>query len=193
MKCSVFIAPSVDGYIATEDGDVQWLESLGSKVSKEDENSDLMSYFNNSFPRFIQSVDCMIMGRKLMEVLSSYDLTDEEWPYKSTKVIVLSHNMKEAPENLKERVEMYSGTIPALMTKLESEGYKHAYIDGGQTITNFLELKLINEMTLTLAPILLGSGVPLFNKMSHKIYLKDAQAIVFPNNFVEVKYQVDYK
>ena len=192
MKCSVFIAPSVDGYIATKDGDVTWLESLGSKLSKEDDNSELMTHFNNAFPNFIQSVDCMIMGRKLMDVLSSFNLTDEQWPYVDTRVIVLSHSVKQAPKNLKDKVEMYSGSIDELMRKLESEGFKNAYIDGGETITQFLELELIDEMTLTLAPILLGSGRPLFHELSKKIYLEDAKATTFPNDFIEVKYRVKY-
>ena len=192
MRCSVFIAPSVDGYIATEDGSVQWLESLENNLSKEDEQSELMTYFKSSFSTFIQSVDCMIMGRKLMEVLSSFNLSKEQWPYIETRVIVLSHTINEAPENLRDRVEIYSGSIPSLMRELESEGYKHVYVDGGQVITQFLELELIDDMTLTLAPILLGSGIPLFNKLSKKIALEDAKATAFPNNFVEIKYNVKY-
>lgn len=192
MKCSVFIAPSVDGYIATMDGGVQWLESVGTPLSEKDKASDLMKHFNNAFPTFIQSVDCMIMGRKLMEVLSSFNLTPEQWPYVDTKIIVLSNTLKEAPENLKDKLEMYSGTIPDLMTRLENEGYKHAYIDGGTTITSFLDLELIDEMTLTQAPVLLGSGIPLFGKSSKQIQLEDAKATVFPNNFIEIKYKVKY-
>ena len=192
MKCSVFIAPSVDGYIAANDGTVQWLESAGTPLSEKDKESDLIKQFNNAFSTFIQSVDCMIMGRKLMEVLSSFNLTPEQWPYLDTKVIVLSNTLKEAPENLKDKVEIYSGKILDLMTKLENEGYKHAYIDGGTTITTFLELELIDEITLTQAPVLLGSGVPLFGKLSKQIQLEDAKATAFPNNFIEIKYKVKY-
>ena len=192
MKCSVFIAPSVDGYIATEDGGVSWLESVGTPLSEKDKATDLMKHFNNTFSTFIQSVDCMIMGRKLMEVLSSFNLSSEQWPYTDTKIIVLSNTLKEAPENLKDKLEMYSGTIPDLMTRLENEGYKHAYVDGGKTITTFLDLELIDDMTLTQAPVLLGSGIPLFGKLSKQIELEDARATVFPNNFIEIKYKVKY-
>jgi len=192
MKCSIFIAPSVDGYIATEDGGVHWLETAGKSVSKLDEKSELMQHFYNSMPNYMQTVDCMIMGRKLMEVLSSFNLTPEQWPYGDTKIIALSNTIKEAPENLKEHVEIYSGSIPSLISKLENEGYKHAYVDGGTTITAFLNLELINEMTLTLAPVLLGSGIPLFGKLTKQINLEDAEATAFPNNFVEIKYSVKY-
>ena len=192
MKCSIFIAPSVDGYIATEDGGVHWLETVGKTVSEKDASSDLMEYFTNTFSNYIKSVDCMVIGRKLMEVLSSFNLTPEQWPYGDTEIIVLSTTIKEPPANLKNRVQMYSGTIPELITKLEKEGHKHAYVDGGTTITAFLNFQLIDEMTLTLAPVLLGSGVPLFGKLFKQIKLEDAQATAFPNNFIEIKYKVNY-
>jgi len=192
MKCSIFIAPSVDGYIATEDGGVHWLEIAGKPVSDKEASSDLMKHFNMSMPNYMQSVDCMIMGRKLMEVLSSFNLTPEQWPYGDTKIIALSNTIKEPPSNLKNKVQMYSGSIAELMTKLEQEGYNHAYVDGGTTITAFLNLRLINEMTLTQAPVLLGSGIPLFEKLLKPIHLEDAQATAFPNNFIEIKYKVKY-
>ena len=192
MKCSIFIAPSVDGYIAAEDGGVHWLETAGKTVSDEEASSDLMKHFNMSMPNYMNAVDCMIIGRKLMEMLSSFNLTPEQWPYGDTKIIVLSNTMKEPSANLKDRVQMYSGSIPELITKLEKEGYKHAYIDGGTTITAFLNLELINEMTLTLTPVLLGSGIPLFGKLLKQINLEDAQSTTFPNNFIEIKYKVKY-
>jgi len=192
MKCSIFIAPSADGYIATEDGGVHWLETVGKPVSEKEASSDLMKHFNMSMPNYMQTVDCMIIGRKLMEVLSSFNLTPEQWPYGDTKIIALSNTIKEPPANLKNRVQMYSGSIPELITKLEKEGYKHTYVDGGTTITAFLNLQLINEMTLTQAPVLLGSGIPLFGKLFKQIKLENAQATAFPNNFIEIKYKVKY-
>ena len=192
MKCSIFIAPSVDGYIATEDGGVNWLETAGKPLSEEEASSDLMKHFITSMPNYMKEVDCMIIGRKLMEVLSSFNLTPEQWPYGDTRIIVLSHTRKEPSKNLKDRVEMYSGSIPELITRLEREGYKHAYVDGGTTITAFLNLELIHEMTLTLAPVLLGSGISLFGRLSKQIDLEDAQATAFPNNFIEIKYKVKY-
>jgi len=192
MKCSIFIAPSIDGFIATEDGGVHWLETAGKMLSEKEASSDLMKHFNMSMPNYMKDVDCMIIGRKLMQMLSSFNLTTEQWSYSDTKIMVLSHTMKEPSENLKDRVEMYDGSIPELIHKLEQEGYTHAYVDGGTTITTFLNLELINEMTLTLAPVLLGSGIPLFGKLQEQINLENAKATAFPNNFIEIKYQVKY-
>ena len=192
MKCSMFIAPSVDGFIAKEDGGVDWLETVGDSVSKIDEKSELMKYFNDSFKNYMKSIDCMIMGRKLMEVLSSFNLSPEQWPYGDIRIIAISDTLNKVPKNLSKYVEMYSGSIPTLISKLEKQGYKKAYIDGGITITSFFNLGLINEITLTLAPILLGRGIPLFGNFSKQIKLTDAKATAFPNNFIELKYKVKY-
>ena len=187
MKCSVFIATSVDGFIAREDGSIDWLDSSGSQEADMGENADM------GFGHFISSVDCLIMGRSTMEMISSFNLSPEQWPYKDVQIIALSNTITEPPENLKERVKMYSGDLRALITKLEKEGCKHAYIDGGKTIQAFMNLKLIDEITITRVPIILGKGKPLFGKTGHDIKLESAEATAFPNDFVQVRYKVCYQ
>jgi len=186
MKCSVYIATSADGYIATHDGGVDWLHTAGNSEADMSKNPDM------GFNDFIASVDCMIMGRKCMDVISSFNLTPEQWPYGDTKIFVLSNTIKEPPENLRNKVEMYSGDIEKLISQLESGGYKHAYIDGGTTITTFINLQLINEMTITKAPIILGKGIPLFGKLDKSIKLINSEATVFPNDFIQEKFGVNY-
>ncbi|NLR93997.1 MULTISPECIES: dihydrofolate reductase family protein [Flammeovirga] len=186
MKCSVYIATSADGFIATLEGGVDWLHTAGNPDADLKEDADM------GFQKYISSVDCMIMGRKCMEVISSFNLTEEQWPYGSTRIFALSNTLKEAPENLKGKVEMYSGDILDLINLLASEGYKHAYIDGGSTIQSFLNLGLINEMTISRAPILLGEGIPLFGKTNQHIQLRNAEAKAFANDFIQVKYDVVY-
>jgi len=186
MKFSVYIATSADGYIATLDGGVDWLHTAGSTEADMGANQDM------GFGSFIGSVDCMIMGRKCMEMISSMNLTPEKWPYGNVHIVVLSHSIKEPPKNLSDKVEMFSGEIHDLVRKLENKGFKHAYIDGGSTITSFLNLKLINEMTITKAPVLLGEGIPLFGKIDDYIKLEKSEATVFPNDFIQIKYSVNY-
>ena len=185
MKCSVYIATSADGYIATPDGGVDWLHTAGNL--EVDMGSEDMG-----FQSFMDSVDCMIMGRKCMEIISSMNITPEQWPYGDVRIIVLSNTVKEPPENLSEKIEMYSGDIQELIIKLESSGIKHAYIDGGSTITSFINLKLINEMTITKIPVLLGGGIPLFGKINKSVKLENAKASAFPNDFIQIKYSVNY-
>jgi len=187
MKCSVYIATSVDGFIAKKDGSVDWLHSAGNLEADMGEQADM------GFADFMASVDCMVMGRKCMEMIASMNLTPEEWPYGDTRIIVLSNTLKEAPDNVKGKVEMYSGDINALLTQLESDGFTHAYIDGGATVQAFINLKLINEMTITRAPILLGEGIPLFGKIDKEIKLEHVQAMAFANDFIQEKFVVNYQ
>ena len=186
MKCSVYIATSIDGYIATKDGGVDWLYAAGNAEADMGDNPDM------GFACFIESVDCMIMGRKCMEVISSMKLSPEQWPYGDIPIIVLSNTMKEPPENLRDKVEMYSGDIQALISRLENDGFQHAYIDGGATITSFINLKLIDRMTITKAPVLLGEGIALFGAMHQEVKLENAQATAFPNEFIQLTYDVNY-
>lgn len=181
----MYIATSADGYIATPDGGVDWLHTAGNQDA--DMGSEDMG-----FASFMGSIDCMIMGRKCMDTISSMNLTPEQWPYGSLRIVVLSNTVKEPPENLRGKVEIYSGDIPVLIQKLENDGFKHAYVDGGSTITSFINLQLIDEMTITKAPVLLGAGLPLFGKINKPVKLDQAEAIAFKNEFIQIKYHVKY-
>ncbi|MCL1048472.1 dihydrofolate reductase family protein [Shewanella abyssi] len=186
IKCSVYIATSADGYIATTDGGVDWLHTAG--------NTDAdMGDEDMGFWAFMNSVDCMVMGRKCMEMISSMDLTPAQWVYGDMPIIVLSKTVKQPPENMLGKVEMYAGEIEALMQDFAARGLKHAYIDGGSTITSFLNLKLINQMIITKVPLLLGEGIPLFGKIDHVVKLTDAQSEAYVNDFVQVRYNVSYE
>jgi len=128
-----------------------------------------------------------------MEMISNMDLTPEQWPYGDTRIIVLSNTLKEAPKNVADKVEMYSGDLNTLVGKLETEGYQHAYIDGGTTIQAFINLGLIAEMTITRAPVLLGEGIALFGKINRDIKLEQTQAMAFANDFIQEKFVVNYR
>lgn len=186
MKCSAYIATSADGYIATLDGGVDWLHSAGNTDADMSDNPDM------GFKGYISSVDCMIMGRKCMEVISSFDLTPEQWPYGDIKIYALSNTLTKPPKNLLGKVEIYNGDINVLVDTLDKEGFTHAYIDGGTTITAFINKQLMNEITITKAPILLGEGLPLFGKISNQITLTQAKATQFANDFIQVNYHVNY-
>ena len=186
MKCSVFIATSADGYIATPDGGVDWLHTAGKADADMSKNLDM------GFADYINSVDCMVMGRKCMEVISSFNIPADQWPYRDIKIYALSQSLTEPPQNLTGKVEMYSGDIKVLVNSLSKQGLKHAYIDGGATITSFINLKLINEMIITRAPVLLGDGIPLFGQLEQSVKLESAESVTFPNDFIQVKYRINY-
>ncbi|ORT52829.1 dihydrofolate reductase [Vibrio sp. qd031] len=186
MKCSVYIAASVDGYIAKHNGDVSWLDSVGNRQADMGDHADM------GWHAYFSSVDCLVMGRKCMQVIADMNLSLDQWPYGDTRIVVLSNTLKQLPKTLHGNVELYSGDIYSLIELLEQDGHKHVYVDGGQTIQSFLELKLIHQITITRAPILLGGGIPLFAKMPLPILLKQAKSIAYANDFVQEHYAVSY-
>jgi len=186
MKCSVFIATSADGFIAKKDGNLDWLHAAGNKQADMGDNADM------GWAEHIASHDCLIMGRGTMEAIAAMNLTADKWPYGDMKIIVLSKTLKQVPATIPAKVELYSGDIPSLTSMLELQGHKRVYVDGGKTIQSFLNHKLIDEMSIFRAPVLLGEGIPLFGKTDVEIRLTNAQATAFANDFVLVKYKVVY-
>jgi dihydrofolate reductase len=182
MKCSVHIATSLDGYIAKKDNSLDWLHSAGKPEVEIDAG----------WQSYLDTVDCMVMGRSTMQVISQMNLTSEQWPYGNLRIIVLSNTLKEVPENMQGKIELYSGDIKALVAKLESEGHQHAYIDGGVTVQTFINLELLDEMTITYAPVLLGDGIPLFANLSKEVKLTNPKAKAFANDFTQLSYEIVY-
>ena len=150
MKNSVFIATSLDGYIATEDGGLDWLEN--------NPNPDGSDFGYNAF---MDSVDALVMGSKTFEKVLSF----ESWPY-GKPVFVLSSTLKSLPETLSGKASIVCEGIPEITSKLHEKGYFNLYIDGGKTIQSFLKENLIDEMIITTVSVLLGSGISLFGSLA---------------------------
>ena len=188
MKCSVYIATSADGFIARNDGSADWLETCGNPNANVNHDPDYIG-----FDAFMSTIDCMIMGRKTIEVISTMILPPDKWPYGNTRIIVLSQTLKEPPKEVKQfNVEVHQGEIKDLIAKLDQEGYKHAYIDGSMTIQNFIKLELIDEFIISKAPILLGKGIPLFGNLDKEIELENIFAQAFTNGFIQEKFTLKY-
>ena len=89
------------------------------------------------YKEFSDTVDCMVMGRNSMEMVMSFP----EWPYKDKRVVVLSNTLKVAPYSLKDKVELYSGSLIKLVITLKNDGCKRLYIDGGKTIQSSFDFE----------------------------------------------------
>jgi dihydrofolate reductase len=146
----VYIAASIDGYIATTGGDVDWLHEVP--------NPDNDDY---GYSEFIGNIDALVMGRNTFEKV----LTFGDWFHKK-KVFVVSSLLTEIPDGLEGKVEILSGSLSCVLSKIESQGFKNLYIDGGKLIQSFLSEDLIDELIVTRIPILLGGGIPLFGELS---------------------------
>jgi len=177
IRCSVFIAASIDGFIARPNGDIEWLHLPEYETAK----------LNGvTYERFIATVDALVMGRKTLEKILSFP----DWPYEGTPVIALSHQPLQIPAHLEGKVELMAGDVTSLVATLAERGMKHLYIDGGQTIQAFLEAGLVNELIITRIPVLLGQGIPLFSQIGRQLELRHIGTHESDNGFVQSRYQV---
>lgn len=175
LRCSVYVATSVDGFIARPDGDIDWLHD---PVYAEAPLQGL------TYEAFTATVDVLVMGRHTFETVCAF----ETWPYEGQDVLVLTSNEGVVPPHLKETVRTASGSPAEIVAMLEAEGKQHAYIDGGLTIQRFLRAGLIDDITITRIPILLGQGIPLFGALDADVHLRLVESTPSDNGFVQVRY-----
>lgn len=164
-----YIASSLDGFIATDDGGVSWLDEFQGT------NDD------GSYEAFFADVDCLVMGSKTYEQILGFG----EWPYeRKDTYVVTSRGLPTATES----VELFDGAVEELAHRLERQ-YEHIWLVGGaQLAQTFLRLNEIDELRLSVIPVLLGSGIPLFdgNGDRHALALTDANT--FDNGIAELRY-----
>ncbi len=172
MRTSVFVGASLDGFIAREDGS---LDFLGP-----DEPED------HAYEEFIRSVDVVVIGRKTFETVLAFD----EWPYGGRLVIVLSTTLKGADVPAGARCEFSHRTPREIIDDLASRGLKHAYIDGGVTIQSFLREGLIDDIAVSHAPVLIGKGVPLFGQLPRDLRLELRGFTAYPGGRTRSEYRV---
>jgi dihydrofolate reductase len=173
MKASVFIASSIDGFIARENGGIDWLDAPET-IEGEDYGYDA----------FIESVDAIVMGRHSFETVLGFG---GDWPYPKP-VVVLSSREVEIPAHLADRVSSMSGSPRSIVERLGATGVESIYVDGGITIQRFLAEGLIDRIIITRIPILLGAGIGLFGALDGDIELEHVATRAYPNGLVQSEY-----
>lgn len=171
----VFIATSLDGFIARPDGDIGWL------LERDDPTED------HGYASFIADKDAIVMGRGSYEKV----LTMGEWAY-DRPVLVLSRQLAgtPVPEALQGKVRFSNCTPSDAMAQLASEGVRRVYVDGGQVVQSFLRDSLIADMVVTTVPVLIGTGIPLFGALPQDVSLALDSSRHFPSGLVQSTYRV---
>lgn len=177
-KRSVFIATSLDGFIARGDGSIDWLELANSTVPAGEDCG---------YARFFASVDALVMGRASFELVLGF----AEWPYGDKPVYVLSSSLRQLPSGVPRSVSLLDMSPHEVVSVAAQAGHHHLYIDGGRTIQSFLAAGLISELTITVIPVLLGSGISLFGELPRDIPLRLLSAKATPFGFVQSHYAVE--
>lgn len=171
---AAFFATSIDGYIARADGGLDWLEvpnPLGEDYG---------------FDAFLSGCDALVMGRRTYETVRTFG----EWPYGERRVVVLSGHRIELPDPIADRVSVWSGMPQEIVARLAAEGRSRVYVDGGETIRRFLAAGLMDEMTITRIPILLGDGIALFGPGIPETRLRSRETRPFANGLVQTRYEI---
>jgi dihydrofolate reductase len=171
----VFIATSLDGFIARVDGSIDWL------LNRDHANED------HGYDTFIAGMDGLVMGRGTFEAVAGFD----PWPY-DKPVLVLSHTLAttSVPASLQGCVRFSNLAPRAAMQRLESEGWRRVYVDGGRVVQSFLREGLIADMVVTRVPVILGTGRPLFGATGGDIALTHVETTAFPSGLVQSRYRV---
>ena len=170
MRCSVFIATSLDGFIARPDGALDWLPAGGGEPHGYDE--------------FIATVDAIVIGRKTFDTVLSF----ETWPYGRKPVVVLSRTLSTVTVPEGAVCERMEGSPREIVGRLAARGMEHLYVDGGVTVQAFLREGLIQRMTITRIPVLLGSGIPLFGPLAADVRFEHIARRSFPSGMVQSEY-----
>jgi dihydrofolate reductase len=171
MRASVFIGTSVDGFIARPDG------SFGFLPEEPEEHG---------YEAFVASVDALVIGRGTFETILAFPT----WPYGDKRVVVLSSRPLDLSK-AKGAVGQMSGDPREIVAKLDAEGVRHAYIDGGVTIQRFLRAGLIQRLIVTRVPVLIGQGRPLFGPLDADVKLRHVATRSFPSGLVQSEYAVE--
>jgi dihydrofolate reductase len=165
----VYIAMSLDGFIAAKDGDLSWLEVV--KAEGED----------YGYAAFMASIDAILIGRNTYDTVPTFGA----WPFEGKRVVVLTHRPI-AP--IREETAA-SGKLLPIFDSLGAEGVKRIYLDGGKTIQAALREGLVQELTISVIPILLGEGIPLFDAHGPKVELECLGAKTFPSGLAQLRYR----
>ena len=172
MPCHVFIATSLDGYIARPDGGLDWLPTDSSAG-------------DHGYSAFMEGIDAIVMGRATYEMV----LTFGAWPFTKPVVVLSSKGIALAPE-LEGKVVTMSGSPAEIVAHCAERGWLNLYVDGGVTIQRFLAAGLIERLILTRVPVLIGAGLPLFGAMSQDIRLEHRHTQAYPSGLVQSEYRI---
>jgi dihydrofolate reductase len=156
----------LDGYIARPDGRLDWLDPFHGE--------------EHGYGAFFASVDALVIGRGTYDTVLGFP----EWPYPGKRVIVFTHR----PANPAHREELWSGSPRALAERLDHEGIRRVYLDGGELIRSFLRERLVDELTIDMVPIILGAGRPLFASGLPELPLRFLESKSFPSGLVQLRY-----
>jgi dihydrofolate reductase len=170
----LFIATSLDGFIARENGSLDWLVNIPNP-----------SQTDHGYNEMIENTDVIVMGRKTYDEILGFGI---DWPYENCKTFVVTGKLGFVPSTGNTFVlnKIDSGTIDFL----KNQSSKNIWLSGGGSlVTQFLNLNLIDEMTISIVPLILGKGIRLFPGEPVETLFETVKAELFDTGIVNVGYR----
>lgn len=172
MQCTAFLGMSLDGFIAGTEGDVSWLDEIPAPTEND-----------MGFTALMDSIDALVMGRTTFEFVANFD---GPWPY-TKPVVVMSSSLSEVPAHALD-TELTTKLPEQLCAELEERGWSKLYVDGGAVVGSFHDAGLLNELIVTVVPVVLGDGVKLMGGLVEPAWLTLQSVEAFDNDFVQLHY-----
>lgn len=172
---------SLDGFIARNDGSVDWLETPDTFEGGE-------RFDPAQIEAFLASIDCYVLGSKTYEVAMAFAAKGMGWAYGEKPVFVLSQRATASP---REQVTFHSGSLEALVVDRLRPKFRSIWIGGGAAVASeCLRLGLADEVRYSIVPILIGEGIPFFRGIARDIPLHLLETRAYANGMVALRYQV---
>lgn len=173
-KIKLYIAASLDGYIARPDGDLDWLVQYPAPAGAE-----------YGYQDFTDSVDTIIMGNGTYQEILTMNI---DWPYKDKSTYVLSRYTTNLPP--KENVVYITDNVIEAIHQIKHQKGKDIWLmGGGQTITLLLNHDLVDEMQICYIPLILGEGIPLFPNKPKESQWKLMGSTAYDSGILKVDYR----
>ena len=174
---TLHMVSSLDGFIAKHDNTVAWMDTPGSVYEPG------VAISEEEVATFLKSIDCYVLGSRTYEHALQLG-----WPYGDTPVVVVT-TRKWPQASTRKSIEFYSGDLNTLVDEKLAPRYRNIWLVGGAMLSqHFLEQGLVDEIRLTIAPVLLGEGLRLFDGSQKDTRWNLKNVIAYKNGFVELSY-----
>ena len=176
-RVTLHVVSSLDGFIARKDNSVSWMDSPGSVYEAG------VSISEEEIAAFVKAIDCYVLGSRTYE-----HALELGWPYGDTPTVVVTG--RQWP-SARKNVEFYSGDLKSLVDEKLTPRFRNIWLVGGAMLSQrFLALDLVDEIRLTIAPVLLGDGLRLFGGLLTETHWRLKNVAAYKNGFVELCYNV---
>ncbi|MCP5348041.1 MAG: dihydrofolate reductase family protein [Gammaproteobacteria bacterium] len=178
---TIHMAASLDGFIARQDGSVDWLETADQYAGGETLSPEFIE-------NFLNSIDCYVMGSHTYETALRFEAQGMGWSYGDKSVFVLTR--RELPRT-RATIEFHAGDLAAFVNDTLRPRFRKIWIAGGGAVcTECLRLGVADEVSLTVLPVLIGSGIRYFDHFANDIALHLADVKAYQSGMVEMRYEI---